>query len=108
MVYQDVIYTSVSKKFKGQFRVAYFDTDSYNSRIYVYENTVLYGYSFPAYFDRGIRVYANWNWRPFSMTTLYLKTGFCYYPDREYVGSYLTKVESNKLFDMVLQLRIRF
>lgn len=107
MIYQDVVYTAASPKFKGYFRVAYFDTDSYYSRIYTYENTVLYGYSFPAYFDRGIRTYVNLNWKPFSTVTLYLKSGMTYYPDREYLGSSVTKVEDNKLFDVIVQLRVK-
>lgn len=107
MVSQDVIYTARRQKLKGQFRLAYFDTDSYNSRIYNYENSVLYGYAFPAYFDRGIRTYVNLNWKPSAWATLYVKSGFTYYPDREFIGSSLTKVEDNKLFDLIVQVRIK-
>ncbi|MBP8156019.1 MAG: helix-hairpin-helix domain-containing protein, partial [Leadbetterella sp.] len=36
-------------------RLAYFNTDSYDSRIYAYENDVLYAVSFPAYYGKGWR-----------------------------------------------------
>jgi Helix-hairpin-helix motif len=38
-------------------RVAYFKTDSYDNRVYAYENDVLYAVSFPAYYGRGMRYY---------------------------------------------------
>lgn len=38
-------------------RIAYYQTDDYNSRIYAYENDVLYAVSFPAYYGKGVRLY---------------------------------------------------
>lgn len=106
LIYQDFVYTTSKANFKTQFRFAYFDTDSYNSRIYAYENNVLYGYSFPAYYDRGFRSYINLNWKPISRIALYLKTGIVYYPDKTYLSSSLTQVDDNKLFDIAFQIRI--
>lgn len=105
MVYQDLIYQNRKESFKLQFRLAYFDTDSYNSRIYSYENNVLYGYSFPAYYDRGIRSYLNMNWKADRRLTFYLKAGFTFWPDRAFLSSSLTKVEDNKLLDLTFQVR---
>ena len=107
LVYQDVIYTAGDGSLKGQFRLAYFDTPSYNSRLYAYEHNVLYGFSFPAYYDRGIRSYLNLRWKPTRWLTLYGKAGCTYYPDRTTISSYLTRVDDNKLFDFTVQLRIR-
>lgn len=107
LVYQDIAYTSLKENFKAQFRFAYFDTDSYNARIYAYENNVLYGYSFPAYQDRGIRSYVNINWKPNRNVTFYLKTGITYYPDKTFISSSLSRVNDNKLFDLTFQIRIK-
>ena len=38
-------------------RLAYFNTDDYDSRLYVYERDVPYAFSIPAYFDKGFRAY---------------------------------------------------
>src|SRR3546814_298804 len=59
MVYQDVLYKPMGKAFSGNIRIAWFTTASYNSRIYAFENDVLYGYSFPAYSNKGMRTYMN-------------------------------------------------
>ncbi len=108
MVYQDLIYGRPKGKFKMQFRWACFNTDSYNARIYAYEHNVLYGYSFPAYYDRGMRTYLNINWKPVTYLTLYAKSGWSYYPARETLGSSVTVIEDNKVFDFTFQLRFRF
>ena len=107
LVYQDIAYTSREENVKAQFRLAYFDTDSYNARVYAYEHNVLYGYSFPAYQERGVRSYLNLNWKPVRRVTLYLKAGVIYYPDKTIISSSLTQVDDNKLFDFTFQVRIR-
>ena len=107
LLYQDLMYSSLQNNLKAQFRFAYFDTDSYNTRIYAYENNVLYGYSFPALYDRGFRSYLNLNWKPFPLITLYLKAGLTYYPDKSTISSSLTQVNDNKLFDLSFQIRIK-
>lgn len=86
---------------------AYFEHGRYNTRIYAYENNVLYGYSFPALYDRGFRSYLNLNWKPFTLITLYLKAGLTYYPDKSTISSSLTQVNDNKLFDLSFQIRIK-
>ncbi|MCM1031817.1 MAG: helix-hairpin-helix domain-containing protein [Oscillibacter sp.] len=108
MIYQDLIYSRPAGNLKMQFRLAYFNTDSYNSRIYSYEHNVLYGYSFPAYYDRGIRTYLNLNWQPAAWLALYAKSGWSYYPGRETLGASVTAIEDNKVFDFTFQLRFRF
>lgn len=108
LIYQDLIYGKPKGNFKMQVRLSYFNTDSYNTRIYSYEHNVLYGYSFPAYYDRGMRTYLNVNWKPAVWLTLYFKSGWSYYPDRETLGSSVTAIADNKVFDFTFQLRFRF
>ncbi|QRR02750.1 ComEA family DNA-binding protein [Dyadobacter sandarakinus] len=38
-------------------RMAYFHTDNYDSRQYMYEKDVLYAFAIPAYYDKGFRYY---------------------------------------------------
>jgi hypothetical protein len=45
------------RKLQLKSRIAYFNSDDYDSRIYVYENDVLYAVSLPAYSGKGIRTY---------------------------------------------------
>ncbi len=54
-IMQDIEGSVGKLQLKG--RVAYFKTDDFNSRVYAYENDVLYAVSFPAYFGEGMRFY---------------------------------------------------
>lgn len=45
------------KKLQLKGRIAYFNTQDYDTRVYAFENDVLYAVSFPAYYGKGFRTY---------------------------------------------------
>ncbi|MDO8992095.1 MAG: helix-hairpin-helix domain-containing protein, partial [Daejeonella sp.] len=53
--FQDIIYDPMGSKISGNIRFAIFETSGFNTRIYSYENDVLYSYSVPAYQGKGVR-----------------------------------------------------
>lgn len=55
----DLLYKPLSKAYSGNIRLEYFETSGYNSRIYTYENDVLFSFSIPAIYDKGYRYYIN-------------------------------------------------
>ena len=57
MFYQDVNLRS-SEKLWLDFRIIFFQTDSYDSRLYEYENDLRGVLSLPALYGRGVRWYA--------------------------------------------------
>ncbi len=59
LVYQDFLYKSVESPVSGNFRLSFFQTESYNSRIYSFENDMLYQFSIPAFSGRGTSAYIN-------------------------------------------------
>lgn len=56
LVYHDVAFR-FDKLFTVITRLTCFDTDSYSSRLYSYENDVLYNFSSPAYYGQGCSVF---------------------------------------------------
>jgi hypothetical protein len=70
MLYQDVIYKPTSIPWSFSARYALFDTDDFASRIYAYENDLLYTFSVPAYFYRGSRTYLNVRYKGIKNLTL--------------------------------------
>ncbi|MDR1415660.1 MAG: helix-hairpin-helix domain-containing protein [Odoribacteraceae bacterium] len=108
LLYQECALTFQHPDLKARVRLAYFDVDSYNARVYAHEHDVLYGYALPAYSDRGWRSYINLGWRPSHALTLYFKGGVVYYPDRESIGSSPTRVDGNKLFDLAVQAVVKW
>lgn len=59
LLFQDVVFKPVEKPFSMNARVALYRTDGYNSRLYAYENDVLYSFSVPPLYGKGIRGYLN-------------------------------------------------
>jgi len=47
------------KTYSGNIRIQYFESDSYDSRIYAYENDVAFTNSIPSFSGRGYRLYIN-------------------------------------------------
>ena len=58
LLYQDIVHRPLSSPLELTLRFALYDTDSYNARIYAYENDLIGVFSIPPYYGRGIRWYA--------------------------------------------------
>lgn len=57
MVYQDINYKRLGSKVTYSIRYALMDSPDWNTRIYAYENDVLYAFSILPYYGRGSRIY---------------------------------------------------
>lgn len=61
LLYTDVFVKPPMKPLSFNARLQYVETDGYNSRIYAWENTVMYNFSIPAQFDKSLRYILNVN-----------------------------------------------
>lgn len=59
LLYQDVLWSPLGGSWSVTGRLALVDTDDFESRIYAYENDLLYRFRIPAYYGRGYRGYVN-------------------------------------------------
>ncbi len=59
LVFQDVVFHPEGRTHSLNGRLAYYSTDGYNSRLYAYENDLLYSFAVPALYNKGIRSYLN-------------------------------------------------
>jgi hypothetical protein len=96
LVYQDVDYSPMFSKITANIRFAYFNTPSYNSRIYAYEDDVLYSFSFGMYSGKGFRTYLNLKYNLAKKLNIWLRYGLFIYKDVETVGTYLDEINGNK------------
>jgi len=108
MIYQDISYTPNLSKFTGNLRVAYFNTASYNSRIYAYEDDVLYNFSFGMYSGRGFRNYLNLKYKLAKRLDVWARYAMFIYQGVETVGSGLDEIKGNKKTEVKLQVRYQF
>ncbi len=108
MVYQDVMYKALSSPISLTFRYALFDTDSYNSRIYSYENDVLYYFSIPAYYYRGSRTYLTLRYTIKKGVDVWLRWAQWYYSNRSTINSGLNEIQGNTKTEVKIQFRLKF
>ena len=108
LICHDTNYKPATLKISGNMRLAYFKTPSYNSRIYVYEDDVLYGSSFGGYYGKGIRTFMNLKYSILRNLDLWGRYAIYIYQDREVVGSGLDEIAGNKKSDLKFQVRYQF
>ncbi len=108
LIYQDVDYSPLFSKITGNVRFAYFNTPSYNSRIYAYEDDVLYSFSFGMYSGRGFRTYLNLKYNLAKKLNIWMRYGLFIYKDVETVGTYLDEIKGNKKSEVKVQVRYQF
>jgi len=63
LFFTDVHFKPAFKPYSFNGRIQYVETSGYNSRIYAWENTLLYNFSIPAFFDQAFRYAVNVNYR---------------------------------------------
>lgn len=107
LIYQDIRYQFTQKPIAINLRFALFDTDSFNSRIYAYENDILYAYSVPAYYLQGSRFYFNFNWKINRYCKIYLKYAQTKYANRTHIGSGNSEIKGNTKSEVKLLLKLR-
>jgi hypothetical protein len=104
----DFIYKPLLLPYSGVLRLQYFETDGYNSRIYAYENDVLYSYSIPAFFDKGFRYYFTLNYDFSKKLSVWLRWAQTIYQIKNNIGSGLDEIEGNHRSEIKLQVRWLF
>lgn len=89
-------------------RGAYFNTDGYYSRVYTYENDMLYQYSIPSFYGEGGRFYLNGRYRFSRALSIYGKIGHLVRFDTDSLGSGVGEIESNSKSEFKILLRAKF
>ncbi len=106
--YTDVILKPLLKPWAGSLRLQYFETESYNSRVYAFENDVLYSYSIPVFYDKGFRYYLNANYDATQKLTFWFRWAQTIYAGKTLVGSGLDEIKGNKKSEIKLQALYKF
>ena len=108
LTYVDVIYKPMMKKYAANCRILYFDTDGYDSRMYTYENDVLYSFSIPVIYDKGYRYYINLNYDYSKKLSFWCRIAQTVYSNKNTVGSGLDEINGNRRTEIKLQAQYYF
>jgi len=108
LFFLDLLYKPMLKPFSGNLRLQYFETDGYSSRLYAYENDVLYSFSIPVFYDKGYRYYINFNYEIGQKFTAWLRWAQTIYRDKTLIGSGLDEIGGRQKTELKLQLLYKF
>lgn len=108
VIYQDIAYKKLGFPLSGNARFAIFRTPSYNSRIYTYENDVLYSFSIPALYGNGIRYYLTLRYSATRWLDFWVRWSQTFRSDTQVIGSGLDQINGNKKSEIKVQMRLRF
>ncbi len=108
LMYQDVQFRPDALPLVVTLRYALFNTDDYDTRIYAYENNVLYRFSVPAYYYQGSRFYILLSYKLNAHMTFWLHYAQTYYNNRDVIGSGLEEIEGNTRSEITAQIRMKF
>jgi DNA uptake protein ComE-like DNA-binding protein len=107
LVFQDVQFTPTKIPLNITGRIACFDTDSYNSRIYAYENDLLYTFSIPAFYGNGYRTYLNLSYKISKNIDCWFKIANTLWNDRDVISSGYNQIHGNNKTELKFQLRLK-
>lgn len=107
LLYQDVTWRPKQTPWAISVRYAMFDTDSYDERIYAYENDVLYAYSIPAYYYKGSRAYVLVKYSLGRNIDLWLRYAQTYYNNKQVIGSGLDEIQGRFKSEIKAQIRVK-
>ena len=108
MVFQDADYNPLSSPLAANIRIAFFNTQTYENRIYAYEDDVLHAAGSGLYNGRGFRSYLNLNCRLSRRLKAWARYAVAYYPGKERTGSGLDEIKGSSKPEIKLQLRYQF
>ena len=107
MISQNVGYRGAGK-WRGDFFAGYFNSDSYNTRLYSYERNLLSTFYIPSFSGKGYRATLSVRYELSSRLSIAIKTGHTRYFDRETIGSGAEQITGNSRTDIFTYVRWRF
>lgn len=108
MAYQDIECRPFTIPVSLAFRIAWFNTGSYDSRIYAYEQDLSSGFSFAPLFMNGYRTYLMIRYDISKSLSCRLRISQINYVGKESISTGLDKLEGSTRSEVKLQLTARF
>ncbi len=108
LLYMDWIWKALKKPIGANVRVLFFETESYNSRLYAYENDVLFSSSIPVIYGKGVKYYFNVHFDVSKKLTCWAKWAQTTYFNQKTVGSGLDLINYNRKSECKMQVLYRF
>lgn len=107
-VSENVRWAGKSGKLKIDVGLCYFNTDTYNARVFAYEPSLLYSFGLMSYYYKGIRGIAMVNWQICKGLSLTGKLSTTRYFNQDTIGTGTEMIATSHKEDLQLMARWRF
>ena len=97
--------SGATSRFSLHASITYFNSDAYNSRLYVYERSPLYSFYSPSFYGEGIRYTFMAKANVLKRLAVTAKIGITNYFDRSTIGSDNQMIDASSQTDLDLQLK---
>ena len=108
LTYIAFYYKPQLKSYTGNLMVFLFDTYDYSSRIYAHESDLLYSFSIPAFYGKGVKFSANFSCKIGKKTSVWLKWSGLYSIDHQNFGSGNDEIQGGFKEEIKTQLLFQF
>lgn len=108
LIYQDLLHRPLMGKWEFTGRIAVFATDSYDARLYAYENDIIGLFSIPPHYGHGMRWYAMVRHSPLRGVDIWVRYGAWLFNDQDRIGSGLQEIAGGRRSDLRMQVRVQF
>lgn len=88
--------------------INYFRTRDYDSRLYAYERGMLYDFSFPMFYGRGMRFAVSLKTSVTKNIIVMCKVGTTKYFDRDHISNSYQQINGSSMTDLDMQVRWKF
>jgi hypothetical protein len=107
LIFQDIEIAPERFKARIWLRTCLFDVKAYESRIYAYENDVLYDFSSTMHYGKGLRGVLMFRFSPAGWIDLWLRLSTIYYTNK-YIGTGWDEIEGNRQNEVEFQARFKW
>lgn len=105
---QDLVFRPTKFPVDVSVRYALFDTDSFDTRLYLFESNLLNVFSIPAYFNEGSRYYIMVKYEYKKNVELWLRYAAFVYANQTSLGTGPERIDGSTRSEVGVQLRVRF
>jgi hypothetical protein len=108
LLFQDLQWAPETLPLRLSARYALFDAENFDTRLYAYENDVLYAFAIPFLQDRGSRYYLLLHWRLHRHLDLYARYARTRYTSPQEIGTGPDQTEGQAATEVKAMIRLRW